>query len=101
MTMYTEYDDDMKTVLSIRVSKDVRLRLDREAKRLGLSSSELARRAVDRFLLEAAAPDTRTLYDRVSEYVGVWDSGVTDLATRSKEHLRAKFRKLRAGRRRP
>jgi hypothetical protein len=90
----------MKTVLSIRVSKDTRIRLDREARRLGTSASELARRAVDRFLADSSAPDTRTLYDRVSDCIGVWDSGIPDLATNSKHHLREKFRKIREARHR-
>jgi hypothetical protein len=83
----------MKTVLSIRVSKDTRSRLDREARRLGVSSSELARRAVDRLLLDIGAPELGSMYDRVAEHVGVWRSGVGDLGRESERHLREKFRK--------
>jgi hypothetical protein len=89
----------MKTVLSIRVTKEVRGRLDREARRLGISASELARRAVDRLLMDIAAPDPRSLYDRVKEHIGVWDSGIPDLASNAKHYLREHYRKEREKRR--
>jgi hypothetical protein len=85
----------MKTVLSIRVTKEARTRLDREARRLGISASELARRAVDRFLTDIEAPDPRSLYDRVKEHIGVWNSGIPDRASNAKHYLREHYRKER------
>jgi antitoxin component of RelBE/YafQ-DinJ toxin-antitoxin module len=76
----------MESQLTVRLSREVDRRLREEAKRLGLKRSDIARLALQRFLMEEPLPSGRT-YDRVAALLGRVSTGVADLGERHRDHL--------------
>lgn len=85
----------MDAQLTVRLPGAVHERLARAAKRLGLKRSDLARMAIQRYLDDAEQVPHPRPYDAVRDLIGSLDSGVTDVGSRHREHLIARFRKRR------
>ncbi len=83
----------METQLTVRLPGDMHERLARAAKRLGLKRSDVARLAIQRYLDEVDRARSPRPYDLVQDLVGSLDSGVSDLGSRHREYLLARFRK--------
>lgn len=74
----------MKT-LSIKISDELALRLERRAKRYGRSKSDLARESIERGLAgDSALEEAPSLYDMIKDDLACVDSGVDDLSTNPK-----------------
>ena len=74
----------MKT-LTVKLPDELAVRLEKRAKHLGVSQSELVRESVERGLSDACARlDAPSMYDLTREDCGCFDSGLTDLATNPK-----------------
>jgi predicted DNA-binding protein len=74
----------MKTV-TMKMPEELALRLERQAKRLGVSKSEVLRQSLERTFDEGGV-DELSAHDLMREGCGCVDGGVTDLATNPK-HL--------------
>ncbi len=83
----------MEAQLTVRLPGDLHQRLARAAKRLGLKRSDVARLAIQRYLDEAERGGQPRPYDLVRDLVGSVASGVSDLGSRHREYLLARFRK--------
>ncbi|MEX2580844.1 MAG: CopG family transcriptional regulator [Verrucomicrobiales bacterium] len=76
----------MKT-MTLKLSDEVAARLEKRAKRLGVSKSAIVRESIERELREQTAVEEEpTAYDLMKDGCGCVDSGVADLATNPK-HL--------------
>lgn len=83
----------MESQLTIRLPADLHERLARAAKRSGLRRSDVARLAIRRYLDETERPSGPRPYDQIKDLIGSLNSGVTDLGSRHREYLIARFRK--------
>lgn len=83
----------METQFTVRLPGPLHKRLARAANRLGLKRSDLARLAIQRYLDETEQMPRPRPYDAVRDLIGSLDSGVTDIGSRHREYLLARFRK--------
>jgi len=83
----------METQLTVRLPADVHDRLARAAKRLGLKRSQVARLAIQRYLEEGVLNPRPRPYDLVKDLIGSVNSGRSDVGSRHREYLLARFRK--------
>jgi metal-responsive CopG/Arc/MetJ family transcriptional regulator len=83
----------METQFTLRLPGPLHKRLARAANRLGLKRSDLARLAIQRYLDETEQMPRPRPYDAVRDLIGSLDSGVTDIGSRHREYLIARFRK--------
>ena len=86
------------TVRTYRIDDALHDELDRAAKRRGVSRTVLVREALVQYLRSGERPEMTLveLADSLATHPG---SGVTDLGTRSEEHLRARLGKRASGKR--
>lgn len=75
----------MKT-MTVKLPDELAVRLEKRAKRLGVSKSALLRQSLERDLAgkNGAAEEEPSAYDLMKDGCGCVDSGVTDLATNPK-----------------
>jgi len=83
----------MEAQLTVRMPGAMYEGVTRVAKRLGLKRSDVARLAIQRYLEEAERGAQLRPYDLVRDLVGSVASGVSDLGSRHREYLLARFRK--------
>lgn len=83
----------METQFTLRLPGRLHERLARAANRLGLKRSDLARMAIQRYLDETEQMPRPRPYDAVRDLLGSLDSGVTDIGSRHRQYLLARFRK--------
>lgn len=83
----------METQFTVRLPGPLHERLARAANRLGLKRSDLARLAIQRYLDETEQLPRPRPYDAVRDLLGSLDSGVTDVGSRHRQYLLARFRK--------
>lgn len=81
------YIDSMKRkTISVRVSVDTWKRLEKRARSLGRSRSEVLRLALEEYLETGGSEADRPI-DRVRDLIASARSGVPDLGERHREHL--------------
>jgi predicted transcriptional regulator len=74
----------MKTI-TVKVSEELAARLEKRAKRLGISKSALVRESVQNTLQnEGAEADQASAYELMKDGCGCVDSGIGDLSTNPK-----------------
>jgi len=75
----------MKT-LTVKLPEELAIRLEKRAKRLGVSKSSLLRESLERDLGggNGVVEEEPSAYDLMKDGCGCVDSGVTDLATNPK-----------------
>ncbi len=74
----------MKT-MTVKLPDELAVRLEKRAKRLGVSKSALLRESLERDLgRDAVVEEEPSAYDLMKDGCGCVDSGVTDLATNPK-----------------
>lgn len=61
--------------------------LKRESQRLGVSQSELVRRALEAYLGQRVAPDRAAARQRARSLLGAFSGGPSDVAVRHDEYL--------------
>ena len=79
--------------LTVRMPDELREKMDRLSKKMGLKRSDVVRLALKRFLEEEDEADHRTPFQRVSRLVGSAESGIKDLGQRHRYYLVEKLRK--------
>lgn len=82
----------MNGQLTVRISEDLTVRLDRVARRTRRKRSELVRLALEQFL---AASDSSTRIrpvELVRDLLGTVESGIPDLGQRHRDHLLGRLR---------
>ena len=83
----------MEAQVTVRLSGALHERLARVAKRLGLKRSDVIRMAIQRYLDEAEIAPRPRPYEQIQDLLGSLHSGVSDLGSRHREHLLARFRR--------
>lgn len=74
----------MKT-MTVKLPDELAARLEKRAKRLGVSKSALVRESVDRAMTETVSTGEQpSMYDLVKDDLGCVDSGLSDLSTHPK-----------------
>ena len=74
----------MKTI-TVKLSDELAVRLEKRAKRLGKSKSALVRESVERDMTEGGVVEEEpSMYELTRDDCGCFDSGVKDLATNPK-----------------
>jgi hypothetical protein len=72
----------------IQLTEQQSLRLRQAARRSGISTAEVIRRSVDRYLeQEAASPPGGATRLTALEIVGRWSSGLSDISERHDDYL--------------
>ncbi len=81
---------------SIRLDQETESAVRRLARKSGRTKSSIIREAIIRMAEEITPPKAEgTLYDRMTDLVGVGHGGPPDLASRSEETLSALFSRRR------
>ncbi len=83
----------MQSQLTIRLSEDIEKGISNYAKRLRLKRSDIVRMALERFLREGQIREEISPYEKVSNLIGVVESGVSDLGRAHRKHLLKRIKK--------
>ncbi len=70
--------------LTVKITKQLRARLVAAAKRRGVTQSELVRDAIETSLRAPDASSGPTLFDQISDLIGIVDRGPPELSTNKK-----------------
>ena len=85
----------MERQVTVRMSENLVEELDRRAAVDYRKRSDVIRLAVERFLAESDRPAGSRAIERVRDLLGSFESGISDLGQRHREHL---LQRLRRGR---
>lgn len=80
------YYDALMNTISVKIPHSLKLRVERESSRRGLSKSRLIREALERALGQRTQIRGATVYDLTSDLCGSVRGGPRDLAS-NKKHL--------------
>lgn len=83
----------MESRLTVRLPPVLHRRLRRLSKHLGLKRSFVVRAAIDRYVTELERAPRLRPYDVVKDLIGSVNSGISDLGSRHREYLVARFRR--------
>lgn len=83
----------MKGQLTIRLSEELEEGVASLARKLHRKRSDVVRIALERFIRGESEPGESTPYDRVKDLLGSVESGVPDLGSDHREHLKSRFRR--------
>ena len=82
----------MKRQLTFRLTDELEEQVEALARRLHRKRSDVVRLALERLLQEEEAQGDRP-YNRVKDLVGSVESGIPDLGSSHREHLKSRFRR--------
>lgn len=85
----------METQLTLRMSADLAVRLERVAKRTRRKRSEVARLALEQFLNQADLETQHRPIDLVRDLLGSIESGIPDLGRHHRDYLLRRLRRDR------
>ena len=81
----------MKGQLTVRLSDELEAGVETLARKLRRKRSDVVRIALERLLLEEGGAAGDTPYERVKDLLGSVASGITDLGSNHREHLKSRF----------
>lgn len=83
----------MNIQLTIRLPRELHQVLKREAEHLGLNRSDIVRMAIRQYLNSSKQELDNYPYGKISDLIGITNSGISDLGERHREHLLTKMKK--------
>lgn len=83
----------MNRQLTVRITEELEEQVEAIARKLHRKRSDVVRLALKRFVQEEGASRGDKPYDRVKELIGSVESGVPDLGSNHREHLKSRFRR--------
>lgn len=83
----------MQSQLTVRLPDNLEREISSCAKRLRLKRSDIVRMALERFLKETHISEEQSPYERVSNLIGTFESGIPDLGQAHRKYLIRKMRK--------
>lgn len=83
----------MKGQLTVRLSDELEEGVEALAGQLRRKRSDVVRLALERFIREERAARGERPYERVKGLLGSVESGVADLGSNHREHLKSRFRR--------
>jgi Arc/MetJ-type ribon-helix-helix transcriptional regulator len=81
----------MKGQLTVRLSDELEAGVETLARKLRRKRSDVVRIALERLLLEEEGAAGDTPYERVKDLLGSVESGIADLGSNHREHLKSRF----------
>jgi len=84
---------EMKGQLTVRLTDELEEGVATLARKLRRKRSDVVRIALERFIQEEGAARGDSPYDRVKDLLGSVESGVPDLGSDHREHLKSRFRR--------
>ena len=83
----------MKVQLTVRLTDELQEGVATLARKLRRKRSDVVRIALERFIREEGAAADDRPFDRVKDLLGSVESGVPDLGSNHREHLKSRFRR--------
>lgn len=83
----------MKGQLTVRITDELEERVAALARKLNRKRSDVVRIAIERYIQEEGEVRRDKPYDRVKDLLGAVESGVPDLGSNHREHLKSRFRR--------
>ncbi len=83
----------MKGQLTVRLTDELEKGVDALARRFHRKRSDVVRMALERLIREEGGIEEERPYDRVKDLLGTVESGVADLGTNHREHLKSRIRR--------
>lgn len=82
----------MKRQLTVRLTDELEEQVEALARKLHRKRSEVVRLAIERFIQDDQARGDRP-FDRVKDLIGSLQSGIPDLGSNHREHLKSRFQR--------
>ena len=79
--------------LTIRMPEEYLYKIEQIAKLSGLKKSDVTRMAIRKYLDEYSTEEETDLYSKAKRFVGIVESGISDLGQNHRDHLIRKIRK--------
>lgn len=83
----------MKGQLTVRLTDELEEGVAALARKLHRKRSDVVRIALERFMREEGKAQDERPYERVKNLLGSVESGVQDLGSNHREHLKSRFRR--------
>ncbi|PIP41963.1 hypothetical protein COX18_01835 [Candidatus Desantisbacteria bacterium CG23_combo_of_CG06-09_8_20_14_all_40_23] len=83
----------MNTQLTVRLPSELYQVLGKEARNIGLNRSDIVRMAIHQYLNSFKHKLDDYPYSKISDLVGITNSGISDLGERHREHLLTRMKK--------
>ncbi len=83
----------MMQQITIRMTEEDLVRIERIAKSAGLKKSDITRMAIRKFVDENKPENGTPVYKKVKHLIGVVESGAPDLGLNQRKHLISKIKK--------
>ena len=81
--------------LTIRIPEQFLFKIEQIAKASGLKKSDITRMAIRKFLEDYSTEEDMDLYSKAKHFIGVVESGISDLGQNHREYLIKKFKGAR------
>jgi predicted DNA-binding protein len=82
---------EMKRQLTVRLTDELEEQVEALARKLNRKRSDVVRLALERFIQEADEAHEDRPYSRVKDLIGSVESGIADLGSSHREHLKSRF----------
>jgi metal-responsive CopG/Arc/MetJ family transcriptional regulator len=79
--------------LTIRMPEEYFYKIEQIAKLSGLKKSDVTRMAIRKYLDEYSDEEETDLYSKAKRFVGIVESGISDLGQNHRDHLIKKIKK--------
>jgi Arc/MetJ-type ribon-helix-helix transcriptional regulator len=83
----------MKGQLTVRLTDELEAGVETLARKLRRKRSDVVRIALERLLREEEGTAGDTPYEQVKDLLGSVESGITDLGSNHREHLKSRLRR--------
>jgi len=84
---------EMKRQLTVRLTDELEEQVEALARKLNRKRSDVVRLALERFIQEEDEEQGDRPYSRVKDLIGSLESGIPDLGSSHREHLKSRFRR--------
>ena len=78
--------------LTIRMPEEFLFKIEQIAKASGLKKSDITRMAIRKFLEDYSTEEDMDLYSKAKHFIGVVESGISDLGQNHREYLIKKIK---------
>ncbi len=80
--------------LTIRMPEEYLYKIEQIAKLTGLKKSDVTRMAIRKYLDEYSNEEEMDLYSKAKRFIGIVESGISDLGQNHRDHLIKKIKNI-------
>ena len=80
--------------LTIRMPEEYLYKIEQIAKLTGLKKSDVTRMAIRKYLDEYSNEEEMDLYSKAKQFIGIVESGISDLGQNHRDHLIKKIKNI-------